>query len=58
MATDEKCKENNCIGDPNFAIICSFLEHFAKLCGVTYPTFEELQDMLQFEDQGKIFLKQ
>ncbi|KAK7864582.1 hypothetical protein R5R35_003175 [Gryllus longicercus] len=44
MASDN---ETSCVCDPNFAVICSFLEKFAKSCGISHPNILELQEMLE-----------
>jgi remodeling and spacing factor 1 len=49
MASDN---EASCVCDPNFAVICSFLEKFGKSCGITYPNFMELQEMLENSQEG------
>ena len=49
MASDN---EASCVCDPNFAVICSFLEKFAKSCGITHPNFLELQEMLENSQEG------
>ncbi|XP_017760092.1 PREDICTED: uncharacterized protein LOC108550760 [Eufriesea mexicana] len=44
MASDN---EASCASDPNFAVICSFLECFGKSCGIIYPDIARLQEMLE-----------
>lgn len=46
--------QNVCASDPNFAVIFAFCEQFGDNCGVTIPTFQELQDMLEKTNEGKI----
>ncbi|XP_043491039.1 titin homolog isoform X2 [Polistes fuscatus] len=44
MAADN---EASCASDPNFAVICSFLECFGKSCGIVYPDMARLQEMIE-----------
>lgn len=50
MASDN---EASCVSDPNFAVICSFLECFGKSCGINYPDIATLQKMLENTQEGK-----
>ncbi|KAJ8674843.1 hypothetical protein QAD02_010629 [Eretmocerus hayati] len=43
MASDN---EASCVSDPNFAIICSFLERFGKSCGLDVLDIGKLQSMI------------
>lgn len=43
----------SCENDPNFAVICAFLEKFGKQCGLPSIDFLELQQMLENTDEGK-----
>lgn len=52
MASDN---EASCASDPNFAVICSFLEKFGKSCGVDYPDINALQLMLENSQEGERF---
>lgn len=50
MASDN---EASCVSDPNFAVICSFLECFGKSSGITYPDIGKLQSMLEDNHDGE-----
>jgi hypothetical protein len=47
MASEEDVKNESCINDPDFAVVCSFFENFSSLCGVQAPSFLDLQQMLE-----------
>lgn len=55
MASDN---EGTCVNDPNFAVICSFLSKFARLCGITHPNFVDLQHMIENTQEGNYFFHQ
>lgn len=50
MASDV---DASCENDPNFAVICAFLEKFGKQCGLPDVDFLELQQMLENSEEGK-----
>lgn len=61
MASDDNIKQDasssltafsSCLNDPNFAIICAFLQKFAVKLNVTHPNFNDLQKMLENTDEG------
>lgn len=52
MASDN---EASCASDPNFAVICSFLNRFGKSCGIVYPDIARLQEMLENAQEGGSF---
>ena len=39
--------ESTCHSDPNFAVICSFLEKYGELLGLPDITFVDLQSYLE-----------
>lgn len=41
-----------CVNDPNFAVICAFLEQFGVLCAIEHPNFDALQTQLENDEQG------
>ena len=43
MDAETKELKDRCTADPNFAVICSFLEKFGGACGVPCPTIAELE---------------
>lgn len=43
-----------CVNDPNFAVICAFLEKFGALCAIEHPNFADLQTMLENDEQGTV----
>ncbi|XP_062544990.1 remodeling and spacing factor 1 isoform X1 [Armigeres subalbatus] len=44
MASDVLC---SCVNDPNFTIICMFIEKFSDACGIASPPINELSQMLE-----------
>lgn len=52
MASDNK-DAASCLNDPNFAIICAFLQKFAIKLNVEHPNFHDLQLMIENTDEGK-----
>ncbi|XP_017012754.2 microtubule-associated protein futsch [Drosophila takahashii] len=53
-AISEECKDDDaltstlhtCANDPDFAVICAFLQKFAKDLGLNLPNFKQLQEWL------------
>lgn len=53
MASDTK--DASCLNDPNFAVICAFLQKFAVPLKLEYPNFADLQKMIENTDEGWCF---
>lgn len=53
MASDG---EASCESDPNFAVICAFLEKFGPTCGISNVDFVLLQEMLENTHEGVFVL--
>lgn len=48
------CKDTqSCLSDPNFAVICAFLQKFSLQLNVQHPNFHDLQKMIEDTDEGK-----
>ena len=50
MASDN---EASCVTDPNFAVICSFIEQFGKYPGLEAPDIATLQNMIENSQESK-----
>lgn len=58
----EECKDKDddaltttlhtCANDPDFAVICAFMQKFAKDLGLALPNFKHLQEWLTNNDEG------
>lgn len=45
----------SCLNDPNYAIICVFLQKFAGQLKIEHPDFLQLQKMIENADDGRFF---
>lgn len=43
----------SCLNDPNYAIICVFLEKFGAHLKIQHPDFLKLQKMIENTDEGR-----
>lgn len=46
----------SCLNDPNFAVICAFLQKFSTKLNIVYPNFNDLQKMIEDSDEGWFWL--
>ena len=46
----------SCLNDPNFAVICAFLQKFSTKLNIVYPNFNDLQKMIENTDEGSYLL--
>lgn len=44
---------SSCLNDPNYAIICVFLEKFGAHLKIEHPDFLQLQKMIENTDEGR-----
>lgn len=44
---------SSCLNDPNYAIICVFLQKFGGQLKIEHPDFLRLQKMIENTDEGK-----
>jgi archaellum component FlaD/FlaE len=44
---DENDEEDPVASDPNFAVVCAFIERFGAACGLQCPNIGDLQDMVE-----------
>lgn len=70
MASDDKSTEptaisddndaadetSSCLNDPNYAIICVFLQKFGSHLKIEHPDFMRLQKMIENTDEGKAII--
>lgn len=45
--------DESCLNDPNYAIICVFLQKFGNQLKIEHPDFVRLQKMIEDTDEGK-----
>ncbi|XP_053961399.1 uncharacterized protein LOC128865269 [Anastrepha ludens] len=48
---------HSCANDPDFAVICAFLQKFSKDLGITIPNFKHLQEWLTNTDEVSVNLR-
>lgn len=46
-------EDDSCVNNPNFAVICSFLQKYAGLLGILNPNFKDLRAMIESNDEGE-----
>lgn len=58
IVDDYQDASSSCLNDPNYAIICVFLQKFGSLLKIEHPDFLRLQKMIENTDEGKAKQKQ
>lgn len=53
MAAANDAIPDSCTNNPDFAVICSFFEQFGDKTGLLFPSFQDLQHMIENDDEGK-----
>lgn len=53
-ALENRNDSSSCSNNPDFAMICAFLQKFAKDLGIELPNFKELQFWLTRTDEGGV----
>lgn len=46
---------SSCLNDPNYGIVCVFLQKFAAQLKIEHPDFLQLQQMIENTDEGRHF---
>lgn len=46
--------ENDCLNDPNFAVICNFLDRYGELIGLGDISYADLQTWLEDTKHGAL----
>ena len=52
MAASDDALALGCAQNADYAVICSFFEHFADKSGLLFPSFQDLQQMIENSDEG------
>lgn len=52
MAAANDATVVTCTNNSDYAVICSFFEQFGDKSGLLFPSFHDLQQMLEDEEEG------
>jgi hypothetical protein len=44
----------SCTTNSDYAVICSFFEHFGEISGLLFPSFIDLQQMIENTEEGTL----
>ena len=53
MAAANDATVVTCTNNSDYAVICSFFEQFGDKSGLLFPSFHDLQQMLENAEEGK-----